>query len=228
MPWAAAAAVIGGGIMSSIGSKKADKAQKKGLKKAAEESKKAMAAIDKEATSAYGEQKGLVQPWYDAGKEALVELSAGIKSGVYDPGQFHFDYAAFEKDPGYKFRVEQGERSMERGAAARGKLLSGQQQKALLGYGQDMGSQEYGNTFNRAAQEWGMNASRLQNNYNMLFSASTRMELQTSYRAEIHIESNEFIFFKPYFVFHVLTSQQFLCTQSLQFYHVYCYFPPNA
>jgi len=168
MPWAAAAAVIGGGIMSSIGSKKADKAQKKGLKKAAEESKKAMAAIDKEATSAYGEQKGLVQPWYDAGKEALVELSAGIKSGVYDPGQFHFDYAAFEKDPGYKFRVEQGERSMERGAAARGKLLSGQQQKALLGYGQDMGSQEYGNTFNRAAQEWGMNASRLQNNYNML------------------------------------------------------------
>jgi len=120
------------------------------------------------AAAAYGEQKEIVQPWYDAGKEALGELTAGIKSGKYDPGQFHFNYESFEKDPGYKFRVEQGERSMERGAAARGKLLSGQQQKALLGYGQEMGSQEYQNTFNRAAQEWGMNANRLQNNYNML------------------------------------------------------------
>jgi ribosomal protein L29 len=57
---------------------------------------------------------------------------------------------------------------MEQGAAARGKLLSGQQQKALQAYGQQMGSQEYQNTFNRAASEWGMNADRLKNNYNML------------------------------------------------------------
>jgi hypothetical protein len=161
-------AVVGGSYMSQKGGKKADKAQKKGLKKAAKESEKGMKAIDAEATAAYGEQKAIVQPWYDAGKEALGELTAGIKSGKFDPGQFQFDYESFEKDPGYKFRVEQGERSMERGAAARGKLLSGQQQKALLGYGQEMGSQEYQNTFNRAAQEWGMNANRLQNNYNML------------------------------------------------------------
>jgi hypothetical protein len=170
MAWAAALSIGGGALLSGMGGKKSDKAGKKAAKKMAEESKKAMEAINNEATAAYGEQKGLMQPWYDAGKEALGELTAGIKSGKFDPGQFHFDYASFEKDPGYQFRVDQGERSMERGAAARGKLLSGQQQKALLGYGQDMGSQEYQNTFNRAAQEWGMNANRLQNNYNMLNS----------------------------------------------------------
>lgn len=173
MPWGVAAVVVGG-VMSSQGAKKSDKAQKKGLKAAGKEAEKGMKAVDAEATAAYGEQKDIVQPWYDAGKEAVGKLSAGIESGAYDPGKFHFDYAASEKDPGYKFRVDQGERSMERGAAASGKMLSGQQQKALIGFGQEMGSQEYGNSFNRAAQEHNMNASRLQNNFNMLNSLSNQ------------------------------------------------------
>jgi len=171
MPWGVAAAVVGG-VMQQQGQKKSAAAGKKAAGAQAKEAEKGAEAMRVEGAATYADQKANIQPWYDAGKEAIGKLSAGIESGAYDPGKFHFDYAAFEKDPGYKFRVDQGERSMERGAAARGKMLSGQQQKALLGYGQEMGSQEYGNSFNRAAQEHNMNAERLKNNYTMMANLS--------------------------------------------------------
>lgn len=169
MPWGVAAAVVGGAISASSASK-ASKAAKKGAKQQAKESEKAKKEGMAEADSAYKESSAIIQPWMDAGKEALGKLQKGVFSGEFDPGKFHFDYDSFEKDPGYKFRVDEGQRAMEQGAAASGKLLSGQQQKALLGYGQKMGSQEYQNSFNRAAREWGMNADRLNRNYGMLSS----------------------------------------------------------
>jgi len=167
MPWGVAAVGIG---MQLKGSSDAKSAAKSGAKKLAKEGKKMKKEAFAESEAAYGEQKALLGDWVDAGKRSLATLEEGIASGKYDPGKFHFDYASFEKDPGYAFRIKEGGRMMEQGAAARGKLLSGQQQKALLGYGQEMGSQEYQNSFNRAAQEWGMNANRLQNNFNMLNS----------------------------------------------------------
>lgn len=60
-----------------------------------------------------------------------------------------FSMADFEADPGYQFRMDEGTRAVEGGAAARGGLLSGAAQKALQKYGQGMASQEYGNAFNR-------------------------------------------------------------------------------
>ncbi len=169
MPWGVAAAVVGGAISASSASK-ASKAAKKGAKQQAKESEKAKKEGMAEADAAYRESSALVQPWMDAGKEAIGRLQKGVFGGEFDPGKFHFDYDSFEKDPGYKFRVDEGQRAMEQGAAASGKLLSGQQQKALLNYGQKMGSQEYQNSFDRASREWGMNADRLGRNYNMLNS----------------------------------------------------------
>ena len=52
-------------------------------------------------------------------------------------------------DPGYAFRLAEGQKALERSAAARGGLLSGGAGKALTRYGQEMGSQEYQNAFNR-------------------------------------------------------------------------------
>lgn len=60
------------------------------------------------------------------------------------------DPLTFQQDPSYQWRLQQGQKLLERGAAARGTLLSGGFQKALQDYGQGAASQEYGNAFNRA------------------------------------------------------------------------------
>lgn len=55
----------------------------------------------------------------------------------------------FQVDPGYNFRMQEGNKGIENSAAARGGQLSGATMKALAKYNSDLGSQEYGNAFNR-------------------------------------------------------------------------------
>jgi hypothetical protein len=55
----------------------------------------------------------------------------------------------FAADPGYAFRQKEGQKALERGAAARGKMLSGEQFKALSDFNSGLASQEYGNWWNR-------------------------------------------------------------------------------
>lgn len=64
-----------------------------------------------------------------------------------------FSMADYQADPGYDFRFREGQRALESSAAARGGLLSGGTGKALARYGQEMGSQEYGNAYNRFLQQ---------------------------------------------------------------------------
>lgn len=52
-------------------------------------------------------------------------------------------------DPGYKFRVQQGNASLQRWAAAKGTLNDTGTANALEDYGQNSGSQEYQNVWNR-------------------------------------------------------------------------------
>lgn len=60
-----------------------------------------------------------------------------------------FGMADFQADPGLQFRMDRGQQALERSAAAGGRFLGGGTLKALTRYGQDFGSQEYGNAFNR-------------------------------------------------------------------------------
>lgn len=85
------------------------------------------------------------------------QMRAGAASGG-DPnsigGQWgsllkNFSMADFEKDPGYQFRMDEGMRGVQGGAAARGNLLSGAAQKALQKYGQDYASNEFSNAYQR-------------------------------------------------------------------------------
>lgn len=63
--------------------------------------------------------------------------------------QQRFNNDVFEKDPGYQFRMDEGNRAIEGGAAARGGLLSGAAAKAMQKYSQGFASDEYGNAYNR-------------------------------------------------------------------------------
>jgi len=77
----------------------------------------------------------------------------GIVVDPNDPdfGKYARDFSMqdFEQDPGYAFRLSEGQKAIDRSAAARGGLQSGAALKAAARYGQDMGSQEYQNAFNR-------------------------------------------------------------------------------
>jgi uncharacterized membrane protein YqiK len=59
----------------------------------------------------------------------------------------------YKADPGYAFRLSEGQKALDRSAAARGGLISGSALKAATRFGQDMGSQEYQNAFNRYQAE---------------------------------------------------------------------------
>ena len=55
-------------------------------------------------------------------------------------------------DPGYQFRLKEGQRNLENSAAARGGLMSGNFLKATTKYGQDYGANEFANIANRYGQ----------------------------------------------------------------------------
>jgi len=86
------------------------------------------------------------RPWREAGGRALTRLESLAE---YKP----FNMATFAQDPSYQFRLDQGNKSLERSAAARGGLISGNTGGALMNYGQGLASQEYNNAFNRYQTE---------------------------------------------------------------------------
>jgi hypothetical protein len=90
--------------------------------------------------------------------------AAAFKVEGFDPNTLfeQFNAKQMEEDPGYAFRLAEGQKAIERSTAAKGGLQSGSALKAAARYGQEMGSQEYQNAFNRfqankafQAQEYG-------------------------------------------------------------------------
>jgi hypothetical protein len=94
----------------------------------------------------YEQNRADQTPFREAGVNALGKLQ-----GMADYQKFGMDQ--FTQDPGYAFRLKQGQKSLDASAAARGGLISGNALRAAQGYGQDMASQEYQNAFNRYQTE---------------------------------------------------------------------------
>jgi len=59
-----------------------------------------------------------------------------------------------QNDPGFQFRLKQGQDALERSAAARGSLLTGGTAKDLTNYAQDYASNEYNNVYNRLLNQY--------------------------------------------------------------------------
>ena len=95
----------------------------------------------------YRDQLARQEPFYQAGLNALPAYAQGVMPGgnLVRP----FSEADFKVDPGYAFRMSEGMKALERGAAARGGLLSGGTLKGAQRFGQDLASQEYQNAYNR-------------------------------------------------------------------------------
>jgi hypothetical protein len=103
------------------------------------------------------------EPWRQAGVNALgvMQSTAGNV-----PAAFKFGDYEFKADPGYGFRFSEGQKALERNAAARGGFMSGAALKAATRFGQEMGSQEYGNAYNRALTSYNTDVARENQLYN--------------------------------------------------------------
>lgn len=110
-------------------------------------------------TAAGQQAVALQQPYLNAGQGAIGQLSSltgpgGALIQPYGP-QFTAPTDVTEQnDPGYQFRLQQGQQALERSAAAKGGLLSGGTVKAEQRYAQDYASNEYQNVYNRALTEY--------------------------------------------------------------------------
>lgn len=147
-----ATAIVGGAVIGGIASNKAASTQARATEAA---SAAQAAATDKSIEAQermFNRQVALQEPFRQVGVNALPELVAASK---YEP----FTAAKFQADPGYAFRMKEGLRALDRSAAARGGLLSGNQLRGVTEYGQELASQEFTNAFNRYQAE---RAARLQ------------------------------------------------------------------
>jgi hypothetical protein len=110
-------------------------------------------------TRMYEEGIARQKPFYEAGVNALPSYVSGIQEG----GELvrGFNMGDFTADPGYAFRLSEGQKGLERTAAARGGLISGSALKAAQRYGQEMGSQEFGNAYNRFRETQGLRRNAL-------------------------------------------------------------------
>lgn len=79
------------------------------------------------------------QPYSQAGQQALANLQAPSME-------------ALQADPGYQFRLQEGNRALERSLAAQGLSGSGAALRAAQEYGQGLADQTYNDYFNRQGQ----------------------------------------------------------------------------
>jgi hypothetical protein len=134
--WMIPAAILGSSLLGSRSAGKAADVQAGAADRASE--------VQREM---FERNVELNAPFREAGITALNKLTP--LATEYTP----FGMDQFRADPGYAFRMSEGMKGLERSAAARGGLLSGSMLKGIQRFGQDLGSQEYMNAFNRYQTE---------------------------------------------------------------------------
>ncbi len=130
-----------GGLLSGYGDIQGAKASAKQIKKAQEANQQSLQ-----------QQQALQQPYMSSGQVGLNKFTQGVQQGQSPYEQYKmgsFGGVDMSQDPGVKFRMEQSQKALEESAAKGGTLMSGWQQKALQENAQNLGSQEYNNSYNR-------------------------------------------------------------------------------
>lgn len=155
-----AGAIVGGAVIGTAGSTSAARTQSKAVDRATEAQERM-----------FEKQIELQEPFRKVGVNALPEL---VEASKYTP----FTMEQFQADPGYAFRLQEGLKALDRSAAARGGLLSGATLKGAQRYGQELGSQEYMNAFNRYQLERQARLNPLQSLAGMSQTAANTMSNQ--------------------------------------------------
>lgn len=101
-------------------------------------------------------------------------VPAGPKGGMTPLAGIGGATAALMTAPGFQFRISEGQKALERSAAARGTLLTGGTLKAITRYGQDFASNEYNNRYNQLynLSNLGLNAAGQQASNNTSYAGN--------------------------------------------------------
>lgn len=105
----------------------------------------------------YDDQKALQEPFRQNGLAAgnrldtLLGIGGDKTSADYGSAARNFTSADFlaGQDPGYQWRISQGEKALQRAASAGAGIQSGKYLKDAMDYNQNQASQEYQNAYNR-------------------------------------------------------------------------------
>jgi hypothetical protein len=145
-----AAASAGSAIANGVSSANAAGAQERSAREAMEMQRRIYEQQRADQMAMYGQQRMDSAPWMEAGRGSLAELLRQMQAGDFDQ---RFDASQLQNDPGYQFRLAQGQRALERSAAARGGLNSGAFMKSLGAYSQGLASDEFQNAWARNQTE---------------------------------------------------------------------------
>lgn len=111
-------------------------------------------AAQQELRTGYGAAQDLLNPYLAGSADAYGRLQTGLAPGgafgQSYPGAFNPNTFQFQADPGYQFRLNEGEGAIHRAAAAGGKALSGATLRDLARFGQNLATGEYQNAYQRA------------------------------------------------------------------------------
>ena len=131
------------------------RSQSRAARRAADAQVQSAAEASRLQREMFDRQVQLQEPFRQGGitgQNRIMELlGIGGNAQAGDYGRYGRDFSMndFEADPGYAFRLAEGNKALERSAASRGMVLSGSMFKGAQRYNQDMASQEYQNAFNR-------------------------------------------------------------------------------
>ena len=158
--WAAAAATVVGAAAQSDSARRSSNTQADAAREANEQQWRM-----------YEQNRQDQMPWQQAGRSALSQLQGlgnpqfqGGYAGSYEDVSRDFGAGDFQQDPGYRFRMQQGQEAIENSASARGGL-GGDTLRALAEYGQNFASNEYQNAYNRFQQNRNSRAGAYQDSY---------------------------------------------------------------
>lgn len=145
----AAVATVGSAVISSNATNKAVKAQTNATNSA-----------NAQQQAQYDQTRKDNAPWQSVGTEAIGQLAKlyGIQTkdvngkvtgGASTAGVS--DMSGFTTSPDYQYTLDQGNKNLNTGYAAKGALDSGAAQKALVRFGQNEASKQYDSYFTKLA-----------------------------------------------------------------------------
>jgi hypothetical protein len=97
--------------------------------------------MKKQLQDAQRRSEAALNPYAQAGNEANSSLAARLNAG--------FAPDDLASDPGYQFRLAEGQKSINRSLGAQGSLFSGKALKAASEYGQGQAASEYDDAYKR-------------------------------------------------------------------------------
>ena len=121
---------------------------------------KGTSSANQALANTYSQQQGYLNPYSDAGKNALSQLAGGNIGANY------------QQSPGYQAQMTAGQNAINNQMAARGMGNSGAALKALTSYSQDLANQDYQQYYQNESNRLSQLAGYGQNASNNLASAA--------------------------------------------------------